>query len=459
MEDLGLPENLFDGYQAWYLAEEAHLSSSAKCRAALSALDQYGATVRRGPAYVKRNFTYSNEQEAGNIWYHDHTLGNTRLGVYAGLVGFYIIRDSRDTGTTDGPLPFPVYPYEVPIAIQDKEFHEDGRLRRAPSTRSEFFGNVVLANGKAWPVLAVEPRMYRFRGGELEGGLRMSALVKFDVSLPLNNDPALALRDQRLGAILKGREPLRPDCTYASPDHENGLGEAFASDCKTRALHLKTGAPEGLSLGEHKDKAGRTQPLVGTVNFTESAFEFSTAAGTAPAQLYRWSNPVTERANDNTSVLYDIWNLTPDSHPIHFHLATLQLIQRTLNVTARVAFPDHPIVPIVGAAPYDFSGAKIVPPDPNELGPMDTINVPPGSITRILARYMLPSRLDATSFLPFADHPAQYVWHCHVLSHEDNEMMRPIDILPNKHCVADRDREAASKADVKLKPPEAYCKF
>eukprot|EP00741_Cyanophora_paradoxa_P000430 tig00000404_g421.t1 len=140
----GRTEPASDGHpETWFLADEAYLNSNDKCRAALETLNAYGEGIpRQGPAYRKRDFVYSNEQEAGNLWYHDHTLGITRLGPYTGLAGFYLIR-------TDGFLPLPVHPYEVPIAIQDKDFYEDGRLRREPSISPEFFGSVFLANGKA----------------------------------------------------------------------------------------------------------------------------------------------------------------------------------------------------------------------------------------------------------------------------------------------------------------------
>ena len=145
----------------------------------------------RGPQWVGKNFTYSNDQPAGNLWYHDHALGLTRLNVYAGLAGFYFIRDDEDTGLPDNPLGLPAYPYEMAYAIQDRMFLNTGDLfypaypgdpfyegfiteeganlpedlfpNGGPTGLAEFFGDHMVVNGKIWPKENVEPRNYRMR--------------------------------------------------------------------------------------------------------------------------------------------------------------------------------------------------------------------------------------------------------------------------------------------------------
>jgi FtsP/CotA-like multicopper oxidase with cupredoxin domain len=168
--------------------------------------------IVRGPQWVEKPYVYKNDQPAGTVWYHDHALGITRLNVYAGMAGFYIIRDSGDTGLSDNPLGLPAYPYEVALAIQDKMFHDDGRLfypaypgdpfyvdfiegegadlsagdpnyfgsfnnpigdpddpnylprvGYGPTGLAEFFGDHMVVNGKIWPKMNVEPRNYRLR--------------------------------------------------------------------------------------------------------------------------------------------------------------------------------------------------------------------------------------------------------------------------------------------------------
>jgi spore coat protein A len=116
--------------------------------------------AQTGPTWAKETYQYDNDQQAATLWYHDHALGITRLNVYAGLAGFYILRDDRDTGLPDNPLGLPTGEYEVPIVIQDRMFTENGQLYYPsepevpgapdPSVLPEFFGDFILANGQTW---------------------------------------------------------------------------------------------------------------------------------------------------------------------------------------------------------------------------------------------------------------------------------------------------------------------
>ncbi|MGD8823611.1 MAG: twin-arginine translocation signal domain-containing protein, partial [Myxococcales bacterium] len=136
-------------------------------------------------------FRYNNAVPAGNLWYHDHALGITRLNVYAGLAGFYFVRDAFDTGAPDNPLGLPAFPYELAYAIQDRMFTDKGALfypafpgdpfyddfidgegailppelfpGGGPTALAEFFGDHMVVNGKIWPKANVEPRNYRLR--------------------------------------------------------------------------------------------------------------------------------------------------------------------------------------------------------------------------------------------------------------------------------------------------------
>ena len=125
---------------------------------------------KTGPLFVQEVYHYPNDQRAATLWYHDHALGITRLNVYAGLAGFYILRDKEEKA-----LNLPEGDFEVSLVIQDRAFNEDGSLFYPqqpepaplsvpnPSVVPEFFGDTILVNGKVWPYLEVEPRKYRFR--------------------------------------------------------------------------------------------------------------------------------------------------------------------------------------------------------------------------------------------------------------------------------------------------------
>jgi spore coat protein A, manganese oxidase len=140
----------------------------------------------KGPDFGTENYLYPNDQQAGNLWYHDHALGITRLNVYAGLAGLYFIRDDIDTGTPFNTLGLPSGDFEKAYAIQDKMFKTNGELfypaypgepfydsffpdlattfdNTKPSALTEFFGDFIVVNGKIWPKQRVRPTSYRFR--------------------------------------------------------------------------------------------------------------------------------------------------------------------------------------------------------------------------------------------------------------------------------------------------------
>ena len=103
----------------------------------------------------------------------------------------------------------------------------------------------------------------------------------------------------------------------------------------------------------------------------------------------------------------EIWNFlnfTDDSHPIHLHMVRFQILDRR-NFEPEYYYKQ-------GKVQYN---GPVVPPLPNELGWKDTVQVHPGTVTLIITK--------------FEGYPGRYVWHCHILEHEDNEMMRPYDVV------------------------------
>ena len=127
----------------------------------------FTAHGERGPKFNPRPSSYPNCQASATLWYHDHALGITRLNVYAGLAGFYLIRDQ-----TEKALNLPRDEFEIPLMLQDRLFHRDGSLyypkvingpKEHPVWIQEFYGDLNCVNGKVTPFLEVEPRKYRFR--------------------------------------------------------------------------------------------------------------------------------------------------------------------------------------------------------------------------------------------------------------------------------------------------------
>jgi spore coat protein A, manganese oxidase len=117
-----------------------------------------------------------------------------------------------------------------------------------------------------------------------------------------------------------------------------------------------------------------------------------------------WNMPVTENPVLDSVEIWNLINLTDDAHPIHLHLVRFQILDR------------RRFEPFFYRAQgtLKYTGAP-VPPDPNEAGWKDTVRADPGMVTRIIVR--------------FEGFVGRYVWHCHILEHEDNEMMRPYDVI------------------------------
>ena len=102
-----------------------------------------------------------------------------------------------------------------------------------------------------------------------------------------------------------------------------------------------------------------------------------------------WDDEVTENPAVGDTEIWEIHNHTMDAHPIHVHLVQFAVVDRQA----------------IGGAPR--------PPEPNESGPKDTVIAYPHEVTRVRAHF---------------DKPGLFVWHCHILEHEDHEMMRPFRV-------------------------------
>jgi bilirubin oxidase len=451
-----------DGYaEAWYLPAADNIPAGFATEGTwhdafkTQFQDQHDVTWEPGTAV----FQYANDQRATTLWYHDHTLGMTRLNVYAGPAGFYVLRggpNDKVIGTLPGPAPALGDPpgkkyYEIPIVIQDRAFNADGSLFYpdsreffdefagpyipesdvSPIWNPEFFGNTMVVNGRTWPYLEVEPRRYRFR--LLNGSNSRFLILKFnDAALSfwqIGSDggflPAPVQLSQLLLApaeradVIVDFSALPTDAEVIlqnlAPDEPFGGGEPGVdfepADAATTGQVMQfrvvpaTGAdnttpPELLTLPALTPlgPADNTRQL--SLNEEPSKFpgfdgpveaELGTVDGAGNPVHLGWDKPVTENPALGATEVWEIHNFTEDAHPIHIHEVQFQIVDRQ---------------PFEGE-PY--------PPESNETGFKDTLIAYPGEITRVKAKF---------------DLPGLYVWHCHILEHEDNEMMRPYFIGP-----------------------------
>jgi spore coat protein A len=538
-----VPWTMDGGPYAWFAANGTHGPSFMN-----------PAPVTAGSAPGAAQYYYPNNQSARLAWYHDHTLGMTRLNAYAGMASGYLMTDDVVNSLTSGTAPLvPSLAYTLPLIIQDKSFKKvadawgnpgdlwypyqyesnppegspEGRWDQGPpsdgftpmgappsvSCIPEFFADTALVNGEAYPYAQVEPRRYRvviLNGSQArfynlnlfyesktnpgepdlkkagpafiqigsEGGLLPAPVV-------LNNPPVLMpyLPDdtvnpdgpynllmapaERADLIIdfSGCQPgdklilyndapapfpggdTRNDYFTGDPDQtanggapstKLGKGPNTRTLMEIRVVPLKgtkdpynftstynalvTGLPaayrashipfgefdldpdgedvefENKTLNEDFDGYGRLIQRVGT-DHKIYADSYGRNYMDSPTEVYE----------DGQTVVWDVYNTTGDTHPMHFHLVNVQVIGRA--PFTNVGIPD----------------TAFVPPDPNYRGWKETVRMNPGEVTRVIMKFTLPT-------VPFAVPPSprtggnEYVWHCHILEHEEHDMMRPLII-------------------------------
>jgi spore coat protein A len=409
----------------------------------------FTAHGERGPKFNSRPSSYPNCQASATLWYHDHALGITRLNVYAGLAGFYLIRDQ-----TEKALNLPRDEFEIPLMLQDRLFHRDGSLyypkvvngpKEHPIWIQEFYGDLNCVNGKVTPFLEVEPRKYRFR-------ILNAANSRFYHLRLFNSDAGGEVIDQSFevpsfdqigtdGGLLP--VPLELRYLLMAPGERFDVIIDF-SGYEGKFLSLINDAPAPYTMGGQflaeevmlfkviKPLSGKDTCVVPDVlmpfeplNPTYATRErlLLVSEKERPSDGYvitgllgnaRWHEPITEDPKAGSTEIWSFVNITSDVHPLHVHLVQFQVLNRQ-------AF-DVPTYQQTGK--LVFTGKPMAPESNERPARKDTVKSYPGYVTRIIMRFDLPHGAPVT--------PGQelvYVWHCHILEHEDNEMMRPYKVI------------------------------
>ncbi len=504
-----------DGYpEAWYLPDANNIPADYFKNGGYYDTFKAGFNAAWGVAWEAGSaiFQYPNDQRATTLWYHDHSLGITRVNVYAGPAGFYLIRGGSDdlpAGVLPGPAPStfidPFGPYyEIPIVIQDRSFNADGTLfypsnrvffeglepeqLRIPFTpdpgcdglesdvhaiwNPEFFGNTIVVNGRTWPYLNVEQRRYRFRFlNGCQARFLILKLVTGDPAAPRPVTPALPFwQIGSEGGFLP--QPVQLDELLVAPAERADVIVDFTTVPEGSAVYLINEGPDqpyggGVPETDFPAAAWATTgqvmkfsvgPIVGIDSSTDPASLvlpaftplgaadntralslneedssnvrvitdsqgnvvsacddpdaevfgptealLGTVVAGAPVHL-DWMADVTEDPTVGSTEIWEIYNFTMDAHPIHVHLVQFQVVNRQALVTDTEGEVMTPV---------ELSG---MPRDPEqwEMGYKDTVIAYPGEVTRIKAQF---------------DQTGLFVWHCHILEHEDNEMMRPYQVV------------------------------
>jgi spore coat protein A len=385
-----------------------------------------------GPAGNSLVTTYTNNQRAAGNWYHDHSMGITRLNVYAGMAGLYMIRDQQEQS-----LGLPQGDFEIPLVFQDRSFYDDGQLfyPRGPgdlvspgvgdplaglppdfpseaSQVQSFFADANLVNGTVWPFMEVEPRKYRFR-------MLNGANSRF-YDLALEPQPGAASMDpvtfHQIGTdsgLLSTRSE-RTSLNLAPADRFDVVVD-FSQFNPGDTLLMRNSGPQARPGTTDEVMQFQVVPLVGNDNSnlpdqlsTINRYNEQDATRVRTLELVRdfdnygrpmllldgkkWTDPTTETIVQGELEIWEFVNRTGMAHPMHLHMEAFQLLDRT-----------------------DVLGEPI-PLEEYELGWEDTITVGPRETARIMVK--------------FEQYTGEFVWHCHILEHEDAEMMRTFRIIP-----------------------------
>jgi len=383
------------------------------------------------------------EMSASLRWFHDHGMGTTRLDVFAGLAAAYILRDRYDTGTEPNPIGVPGGAYEIPLVIQDRQFSPDGKFFYPVSTIpgvvwiGEYFGDHMLVNGKVWPFLDVEPRMYRFR--ILNGcnarimGLHLGGLPMWQIAAegalfdrPVRVQQLVLAPAERADVLvdfrglggrtlqLRNSTPAAPVSTPAPP-----LGAVMQIRVGATVTHP---GPRSIPSSLPGRRAELHHP-VQTRYITLNEIAPETASWVLNLSALDFEGPPATETPKVGTVEDWVWvNMTGDTHPMHVHLVTFQVVGRTpFDAGAYQKKYGTPQGVPGGIDPTPFATGPMVPPAPEERGFKDTVKANPGYFTTIRAKFDLPRGVTA---------PQSYVHHCHIVEHEDNEMMRPFTVTP-----------------------------
>ncbi len=352
---------------------------------------------------------YPNQQDAAMLWYHDHTLGINRLNVFAGLLGTFFVRDEFEDS-----LNLPKGKFEIPLVFYDRFFDLEGQLNYPISGNpkspwvSEVYGNAVLINGKLFPYLEVEPRKYRFRilngaNGRFFHLTFANGLTFQQIGTDQGFLPA-PLPSPRLWLAPAERVDVIVDFSAHAGENiilKNDNLNAMQFRVAAKGSPDNSVVPQILKPVPKIPESSATKTRLLTLVEVDDPIQ---RPMTMLLNNTHWSMPVTENPILDSTEIWSFANLTDDAHPIHLHLVKFQILDR------------RPFNPLVYWAKNEIAyTGSAVPPNPSEAGWKDTVRADPGMVTRIIVK--------------FEGYTGRYVWHCHLLEHEDNEMMRPFDVV------------------------------
>ena len=351
---------------------------------------------------------YPNHQDATALWVHDHAMGVSRMNIFAGLMGWYLLRDDNEKG-----LGLPSGKYELPLLIYDRSFDPHGQLYypNPPDEGAwaqEYLGDAMVVNGKVRPFHEVEARRYRLR-------IANTANSRF-FSLALSNGQSFQVIGSDQGLL---SAPVEMKRLVLAPAERADLIVDF-SQARGQNVTLISDALDLMQFRVSKESAvddSTVLQMLRPVTRIEASQairhrdmtlnEFDSDYGEPMVMLLNrkhWREPVSEFVKLDSIEIWSLINLTEDTHPIHLHMVRFQILDRQ-SFSIDDYLSDETL----------RSTGPVLAPAAHEMGWKDVVQCPPGTVTRII--------------VPFNGYAGKYLWHCHILEHEANDMMRPYVVL------------------------------
>ena len=385
-------------------------------------------------------YRYPNSQPAATLWYHDDAVGIARLNVYAGLSGFFLLRNDEERS-----MDLPSGDCEIPLMLQDRTLDDQGQLVYSPTFDDgekappgfwgpSFFGNVPVVNGAIYPYRQVEPRCYRLR--LLNGANSRFFNLFFNLAKRPTDIPSLVVFHQigTDGGFL--RSPVALNKLLLAPGERADLIIDF-SGLEGKIVTLSNNAPApfpGWEMvdphysalnelmqfqvtlpvsGKRGDSSMPRQRALAALEETKSIAtrdfvlsEGMDAGGSSLGEQINgkeYDDPVTEVVKLGTIEKWRFINTTKYVHPMHLHLVQFQILRR--QGFNSVAFHNGRL---------EFVGTPRTPAA-NEAGWKDTAVVYPREVLTIIVR--------------FDGYAGRYVFHTGLLEHEDKDMIRPYEVV------------------------------
>ena len=350
-------------------------------------------------------YEYPNNQLPSLIWYHDHALGITRLNVYMGMAGGYVITDAFEQA-----LDLPSGEFDIPLIIQDRSVNSDGTWKYPAAWVDHFFGDKMLVNGKVWPFLNVKQGKYRFRvlngcnsrvltltmsnGAPftligMDGGLLPAPIVLTEMTLG-GAERADVIVD--FSAFPPGTEIFLENSAPAPFPGTPGVG--VLPDIMKMVVQNQAGFTGAVPAVLRPTEVLQEADAVQTRDFELRKSSGGCAGSEWLINDLHWDD-ITEEPVLGTTEIWRFINRSGIMHPMHMHLVFFQVL-------------DKQAFEMIGGVVTPIGSP--VAPDPTESGWKDTVRVGPSEIVRVIAH--------------FDDYVGLYPYHCHILEHEDHEMMR-----------------------------------